>query len=153
MPPPFATGRRLAGGSACLTKTQAIAHQSGTDAFVCQPCGRSDFFRFSGSGAHPANSAPRRSRPGYFTGSSSVLLFTPLITSWKLAFAPRGTLLSRRNSTASTPIFPGSAYALSTVSVLAPTCAETGSTTTYGGVAGTANPKGRAGVVGPKPVP
>src|ERR1039458_847167 len=130
MPPPFATGRRLAGESACPTKTQALAHQSGTDAFVCQPRDRSDcFHRFSGSGARPANSAPRRSRLGYFTGSSSVLLFTPLITSRKLAFAPEGTLLSRRNCTASTPIFPGSAYALSTVSVLAPTCAETGSTT------------------------
>ena len=28
---------RLAGESACPTKTQAIAHQRGTDAFVCQP--------------------------------------------------------------------------------------------------------------------
>src|ERR1017187_6819328 len=29
----------LAGESACPTRTQAVAHQSGTDAFVCQPSG------------------------------------------------------------------------------------------------------------------
>ena len=28
---------RLAGESACPTKMPALAHQSGTDAFVCQP--------------------------------------------------------------------------------------------------------------------
>src|ERR1017187_7053201 len=35
---------RLAGESAGPTETQALEHQSGTDAFVCQPGDRSDFF-------------------------------------------------------------------------------------------------------------
>src|ERR1019366_10282197 len=34
----------LAGGSACPTRTQALSHQSGTDAFVCQPGDLSDSF-------------------------------------------------------------------------------------------------------------
>src|ERR1039458_6224046 len=44
----------MAGESACPTKTQALVHQSGTDAFVCQPGDLSDSFTAShgrGSGS------------------------------------------------------------------------------------------------------
>ena len=48
-PPPDSSEKprknRLAGESACPTKTQALADQRGTDAFVCQPGDLSDYSR------------------------------------------------------------------------------------------------------------
>jgi len=42
-----ATLGRLAGESACPTKAQVLAGQSGTDAFVCQPGSLRDAFTVS----------------------------------------------------------------------------------------------------------
>src|ERR1019366_6086029 len=87
----------------------------------------------------------------YCTGSSSVLLSTPLMVTRNVTVPVIEP--SSRNCTASIPQRPATANACSAAMAAWPTCTVTASTMEEAGDGGIGKPSGRACAAGPNPVP